>query len=255
MHADRRSFVRHIAEMIPAVSLLQASLARGNQAPPREQPVRVRIWCEGTAPKSVYPDDVDGVLADQLSRIAGYKVTRARLSEPDAGLSDAALDSTDVLMWWGHFRHDDVPDERATAVVKRVREGRLGFVALYASCGSKPFRQMMSMPCEPGGWREDGRPEFVSVKAPEHPIARGISAFTILKTDMFSEPFAVPQPETVVFVSSWEKGETLRSGLTWTIGKGRVAYLRTGPEGYPVLFHPSIRQAIANAVSWAARRN
>ena len=27
----------------------------------------------------------------------------------------------------------------------------------------------------------------------------------IPKTDMFSEPFAVPNPETVVFVSTWEK--------------------------------------------------
>ena len=72
---------------------------------------------------------------------------------------------------------------------------------------------------------------------------------------MFSEPFAVPNPETVVFVSTWEKGETLRSGLTWTIGKGRVAYLRTGPEGYPVLFHPSIRLAVANSVRWVAHRS
>ena len=78
---------------------------------------------------------------------------------------------------------------------------------------------MMSMPCEPER-REDGRPEFVSVKSPDHPIARGVGPFTIPKTDMFSEPFAVPDPETVVFVSAWEKGETLRSGLTWTIGKG-----------------------------------
>jgi trehalose utilization protein len=202
----------------------------------------------------VYPDDIDGALAAQLGRQGGVAVSRGRLTDADAGLADAALDACDVLVWWGHLRHDAVPDERAAAVVKRVRAGRMGFVALYASCGSKPFRQMMSMPCEPGRWREDGRPEFVSVRAPEHPIARGIGPFTIPKTDMFSEPFAVPSPETVVFVSSWERGETLRSGLTWTVGKGRVAYLRTGPENYPVLFHPSIRQAIANSVRWASHR-
>jgi trehalose utilization protein len=255
MHVDRRSFVRCIAGTIPAASFLLGGPARGEQTPQGPSPIRVRIWCEGTAPRSVYPDDVDGTLADQLSRVSDYRVTRGRLSDPEAGLSDAALDASDVIMWWGHLRHDDVPDDRATAVVKRVREGRLGFVALYASCGSKPFRQMMSMPCEPGSWREDGRPEFISVKAPDHPIARGVSAFTIPRTDMFSEPFAVPQPETVVFVSTWERGETLRSGLTWTIGKGRVAYLRTGPENYPVLFHPSIRLAIANAVAWVAHRS
>ncbi len=225
------------------------------QGPGANAPLRVHVWCEGTAPRSVYPDDIDGALADQLGRLPGLVVTRARLTDPQAGLSDKALDASQVLMWWGHLRHDDVPDDRAAAVVNRLREGKLGFIALYASCGSKPFRQMMSMPCEPGSWREDGRPEFVSVRAPDHPIARGIGPFTIPKTDMFSEPFAVPNPETVVFVSTWEKGETLRSGLTWTIGKGRVAYLRTGPEGYPVLFHPSIRQAIANSVQWVAHRS
>jgi trehalose utilization protein len=254
MHVDRRSFVRLAAATLPAFGLLQRFGVCANQPNTAGGPLRVRIWCEGTAPKSTYPDEIDGALADQLGRVPGLSVTKARLSDPDAGLSDADLDATDVLTWWGHVRHEEVPDDRAMAVVKRVREGRLGFVALYASCGSKPFKQMMSMTCEPGSWREDGRPEFVSVRTPGHPIARGITPFTIRKTDMFAEPFAVPPPETVVFVSSWEKGETLRSGLTWTIGSGRVAYLRTGPENFPVLFHPSIRQAVLNSVNWVAYR-
>ncbi|MGC8641292.1 MAG: ThuA domain-containing protein [Isosphaeraceae bacterium] len=253
MRVDRRSFVRSAVGLLPALGAFHAPAADGQG--PQTQPIRVRIWCEGTAPRSVYPDDIDGALADQLGRQAGFAVTRGRLSDPQAGLADQALDASDALVWWGHLRHDNVPDDRALAVVKRVREGRLGFLALYASCGSKPFKQMMNMPCEPGSWREDGRPEFVSVKAPDHPIARGIAPFTIPKTDMFSEPFAVPNPETVVFVSSWAKGETLRSGLTWTIGKGRVAYLRAGPDNYPILFHPSIRQAIANSVRWLAHRS
>ncbi|MFO0890235.1 MAG: ThuA domain-containing protein [Isosphaeraceae bacterium] len=255
MHVDRRSFVRSTVGMIPATFLLQAAGARGEREPGHDRPIRVRVWCEATAPRSIYPDDIDGALADQFSRLPGVHVSRGRLTDPEAGLSEPVLDGSDVIVWWGRLRHEDVPDDRAAAVVQRVRDGRLGFVALYASCGSKPFRQLMSMPCEPGSWREDGRPEFVSIKAPDHPIARGISPFTIPMTDMFSEPFAVPQPDSVVFVSTWEKGETLRSGLTWTIGKGRVTYLRTGPETYPVLFHPSIRQAISNAVIWTAGRS
>jgi trehalose utilization protein len=255
MNFGRRAFVRRIAGALPAAGLLGAWKTRGFPIQEAQAPIRVRIWCEGTAPRTVYPDDIDGVLANQFGRLPGFRVTRARLHEKQAGLSDAALDASDVLVWWGQLRHDEVPDDRATAVVRRVREGRLGFVALYASCGCKPLRQMMGMPCEPGSWREDGRPEFVAVKAPEHPIARGVAPFTIPKTDMYGEPFAVPEPETVVFVSSWERGETLRSGLTWTIGKGRVVYLRTGPPTYPVLCHPSVRQAIVNAVQWAAHRS
>lgn len=255
MHVDRRAFVRRLIGALPLSALSQtvprASAGRGPSDP---RPIRVRVWCEGTAPPAVYPEDIDGTLADQLGQSPGLVVARGRLSDPQAGLSDEALDAADVLVWWGHLRHDDVPDDRAAAVVQRVREGRLGLLALYASCSSKPFKQMMGMPCEMGSWREDGRPEFVSVKSPDHPIAQGIAPFTIPKTDMFCEPFDVPDPEAVVFVSTWEKGETLRSGLTWTVDKGRVAYLRTGSEGYPVLFHPSIRRAIANSVLWVAHR-
>jgi trehalose utilization protein len=46
----------------------------------------------------------------------------------------------------------------------------------------------------------------------------------------------------------------MRSGLTWTIGAGRVAYLRPGHDAFPVLFHPSVRRVIANAAVWAAHR-
>lgn len=254
MHVDRRSFVRTLLYAAPFMGLARTARAEGpSKAPGR--PVRVGIWCESLASGSIYPDGVDGALAGPLGRLPEVEVARAKVDDLDAGLSDAYLDSIDVLIWWGRYRHDEVPQERAEAVVRRVRAGSLGFVALYASCGSKPFRLLMdSMACEPGGWREDGKPEFVAVKSPEHPIARGIGAFTIPQSDMFSEPFAVPEPESVVFVSSWERGESVRSGLTWTIDKGRVVYLRTGSEAYPVLFHPSIRQAVANAVAWCAHR-
>lgn len=251
MNFHRRSLVR---TLVPA-ALLAISLGDAPAIAQTVAPVRVRVWCEGETSPSAYPDGVDVALVDSLSRQPGLQVSRARLDEPEAGLADGALDATDVLVWWGRTRHDEVPDARAQAVAGRVREGRLGLVALYASCGSKPFRLLMdSMPCEPGSWREDGRPEFVAVKTPEHPIAAGVAPFTIPKTDMFSEPFAVPQPETVVFVSSWERGETMRSGMTWTVGKGRVVYLRTGSESFPVLYHPSVKLSITNAVFWGARR-
>jgi trehalose utilization protein len=233
-------------------------LARAQvQAQPRpsDHPVRVRVWCEGTAPPSIYPQDIDGAIADHLARQEGLSVTRARLSDPAAGLSDATLEATDVLVWWGRVRHDDLPDDRAAAVVDRIKTGRLGLIALHASCASKPFQRLMGTPCEPGGWRDDGQPEHVRVQAPDHPIAAGIAPFTIPRTVMYCEPFAVPAPETVVFVSSWDKGETFRSGLTWTIGHGRVFYFRPGHDGFPVLFHPAVRRVIANAVRWAAGRS
>jgi trehalose utilization protein len=245
---DRRVFLRRAAGAA-AVLGLGGRLAAANPAP-----VRVRLWSEATAPKSVYPEDVDGALRGGLRDRAGLETSTARLADPDAGLADAALDQTDVLVWWGRLRHDDVPEARARAVVERVRAGRLGLIALHGAFASKPFRALMGQPCEPRSWREDGAPEHVAVKDPAHPIARGVSPFTIPRTAMFSEPFAVPTPEAVVLVSSWDSGETFRSGLTWTIGQGRVFYFRPGNDTFPVFFHPAVHQILANAALWAAKR-
>jgi trehalose utilization protein len=253
MRVDRRSFLRSGACVgVSALSLVNRSEWAFAEA--KQRPVRVRVWCEGTARKSVYPDDIDGALADPLARRSDMSVARARLGDPAAGLDDAALDATDVLVWWGRLRHDDVPADRVTAVIERVKGGRLGFLALHASCSSKPFKGLMGTSCEPGRWREDGQPEHIRVESPSHPIAHGVQAFTIPKTDMFAEPFNVPTPETVVLRSTWDHGETMRSGLTWTVGQGRVVYLRPGHDAFPVLFHPAVRQVVANAVLWSARR-
>jgi trehalose utilization protein len=212
------------------------------------------IWTEGTAPKTVYPDGIDGALEEILRARPGVVATRARLEDDQAGLSDAALDAANVLVWWGRLRHDDVPDDRARAVEERVKAGQLGLLALHGSYASKPFRTLMGGPCEPGAWREDGRTERVAVAKPGHPIARGITDFTVPRSCMFAEPFAVPEPEDVVLMSSWDGGETLRSGLTWTIGRGRIAYLRQADDAFPVLFHPTVRLLVTNAASWVAGR-
>jgi trehalose utilization protein len=246
---DRRQFLGLTAAA--ALGLGSPQLAQAAD----ERPVRVRVWSEGTAPKSVYPQGIEGVLAEGLSRRSSLTVSAGRLDGPDSGLTDADLDASDVLVWWGHLRHDDVPEDRVRAVAERVKAGKLGLVALHTSYASKPFRALMGGPCEPGGWRDDGRAEHVAVAAPEHPIAQGVSPFTIPKTCMFVEPFQVPKPESVVLVSSWDSGETFRSGLTWSVEKGRVVYLRPGDDSFPVLFHPAIRRVIANAAVWAAHRS
>ena len=35
----------------------------------------------------------------------------ANITDPDLGVSDAVLDETDVLLWFGHKKHDQVPPE------------------------------------------------------------------------------------------------------------------------------------------------
>lgn len=253
---SRRAFFEHTTALaLASLATARAAKAAPQQDPaPAQPPLRVRIWCEGTAPRNIYPDDIDGAVSQALQGQADIQFSTARLDQPDAGLPDAILQQTDVLVWWGRLKHENVPNDRSDAIVKAVRAGTLGLIALHGSYASKPFQALMGKPCEPKSWRDEGQPERIAIQTPDHPIARGVEPFTIPRTQMFAEPFEVPTPETVVLLSTWETGESFRSGLTWTVEKGRVAYLRPGDESFPVLFHPSIKQVLLNSVRWAGKR-
>jgi trehalose utilization protein len=103
-------------------------------------------------------------------------------------------------------------------------------------------------------YRPDGEPSTVFVKQPDHPIAAGLPAtFRVPHTEMYNEPFHVPEPDVVVFEEHWEKGERFRSGMVWKIGKGRVFYFRPGHETFDVYHQPETLQVVENAVRWLGR--
>jgi trehalose utilization protein len=221
-------------------------------------PLRVIVWSEGTAPKDVYPDDIRGAIARSLvegDRAARFDVKTATLADPEQGLSEAALDAADVLVWWGHAKHGEVRDDVALRITTRVRAGKLGFVALHSAHKSKPFMALMGTSGDIASWREDGKPEHVTVAAPSHPVAAGLPPeFTIAHDEMYAEPFQIPEPETVVFRSRFEGGETFPSGCAFRVGAGRVFYFRPGHETFPTYFDPNVERVIANAIAWAAPR-
>lgn len=68
-----------------------------------------------------------------------YNITVATLDMPEHGLTDEVLDNTDVLLWWGHAKHNDVSDEIAEKVKNRVLDG-MGFIPLHSAHFSKPFK-------------------------------------------------------------------------------------------------------------------
>ena len=71
----------------------------------------VVVWSEGTAPKNVYPNDINGAIAEGLKKsLTGWDVVVANLSDADQGLPDSLLAKCDVLIWWGHQRHKNVKD-------------------------------------------------------------------------------------------------------------------------------------------------
>jgi trehalose utilization protein len=219
-----------------------------------EEKFRVLCWSEMTEPAEVYPQGINGAIANHLRTLPNLEVRVASINDPEQGIGKSALDSTDVLIWWAHRKHKDVDDARVAEVVRQIRERGLGFIAIHSSHYAKIFKTLLDAPCDLGGWREDGKPESLKCVAPSHPIAKGIGDFIIPHTEMYNEPFKVPQPEATVFHSRWEGGEQFRSCNTWTVGRGRVAYFGPGHETYPIYFQEKPLQVVANCTCWCAGR-
>jgi trehalose utilization protein len=100
-------------------------------------------------------------------------------------------------------------------------------------------------------YRADGKPSRVRVLNAEHPLAKGLpTEFEIAHTEMYDEPFHVPEPDEVVFEERWAGGEWFRSGMAWRIGKGRVAYFRPGHETFAVYKQLEPLRVVENAVRW-----
>ena len=79
--------------------------------------INVLVWNEfhhektNEEVKNVYPEGIHTVIKSFLATEDKLNVTTATVDEPECGLTQARLDATDVILWWGHARHDDVPDE------------------------------------------------------------------------------------------------------------------------------------------------
>ncbi len=221
--------------------------------------IRVTVWNEcwhehntEEVPK-IYPEGIHGAIAKAFQGDCGFEVRTATLRDPECGLSDGILDSTDVLVWWGHMRHHEVPDEKVEKVAARVWDG-MGFVGLHSAHYSKPFRRLMGTPCGLK-WRIDNKREILWVVDPSHPIAAGIGEkLELPQTEMYGEWFQIPAPDELVFISWFEGGEVFRSGCCWKRGHGRVFYFRPGHETLPIYHNPDIHKVLRNAARWAANQ-
>jgi len=216
------------------------------------QLTRVLVWNEYRHERNnervaqVYPEGIHAVIASALNNAPDISAETATLDEPEHGLTQARLDQTDVLLWWGHMAHDVVHDEVVERVIQRVWAG-MGLVVLHSGHFSKPFRRLMGTGCDLK-WREDGRHERLWVVDPSHPIAGGLpEAIELPQT----EHFDIPAPDALVFVSWFEGGEVFRSGCCFQRGSGKVFYFRPGHETYPIYHNPMIQRILINAVRWA----
>jgi trehalose utilization protein len=245
------------------------------------EPLRVLVWDEAPshAPKSVYPKSINGAIADGLNELGQGAIvaTTANIDDPDQGITDEVLADIDVLLWWGHARHGEVSDDIADKVKTAVHKG-LGFIPLHSAHYSKTFRAVLEAPGHlKGGWREAENPadtEEITVCAPKHPIAQGVSDFVLSAEEMYGAPFEVPPALVVVFQSYFPLGGEYFPSFCVTVGDGiapdftsgpgggkgqgegvgRVFYFRPGHETYPTYFDPNVRRVLYNAVLWAGKR-
>jgi trehalose utilization protein len=219
----------------------------------------VVVWSEGTAPKNVYPNDINGAIAEGLrtaEQMKDWEVVVANLNDPEQGLPDALLAQADVLVWWGHKKHGEVKDELVNKIEKRVKEEGMGFIALHSAHFAKPNKRLMGTPCTFAAYKGDNKETTVKVAMPEHPIAKGVKAeFTVANDERYSDPYAVPPTDEVPFVGVQvhKDGvkEDAKMGFCWNVGKARYFYFQLGHETNPIYFDTEIKKIMANAVIWA----
>jgi trehalose utilization protein len=220
-------------------------------------PIRVTVWGEYHHEKknpkvaALYPQGMHETIAAFLRPNAEFTVRTAWLDQPEHGLTDAVLAETDVLVWWGHMAHGDVQDAIVAKVKTRVLEG-MGLIALHSAHYAKIFKALLGTTCSLK-WREATDKERLWNINPAHPITQGIGEFfEIAQEEMYGEPFGIPEPDQLLFISWFTGGEVFRSGATWQRGHGRIFYFRPGHETYPTYHHPQVQRVITNAVRWAS---
>ena len=143
-----------------------------------------------------------------------------------------------------------IADEAAERVADHVRRG-MGLVALHSAHFAKPFRLLMGTSCTLK-WRDGDRERIWTVQ-PGHPIAAGVPEhFELAEEEMYGEPFDIPAPDELVFLSWFAGGEVMRSGCVLWRGRGKVFYFRPGHETNPTYHDPNVRRILGNAAAYVA---
>ena len=219
--------------------------------------IRVLVWNEFKHEQemekvaAIYPGGIHRTIADFLEKDKEIVVKTATLYDEGCGITKEILDETDVLIWWGHAAHSQVPDQVAALIRDAVHEG-MGAIFLHSAHHSKPFKLLMGTSCNLT-WRVSNDTETLWVIDPAHPITRGIDRYFVLDAEeTYGEPFTVPNPDKVLLISNYSGGEVFRSGLLYERVNGKIFYFQPGHETFPTYKVPEVQRIITNAVHFVA---
>ena len=218
--------------------------------------IRVLVWNEfrhenrSEKVKEIYPNGIHAAIADFL-KDDDIEVKCAWLDQENCGITKEILDNTDVLIWWGHMAHSEVPDSVAFMVRDAVLSG-MGAIFLHSGHHSKPFRYLLGTSCNLT-WRESGDSEVLWVIEPSHPITRGIDRyFTLPHEETYGEPFTIPTPDKLLLIGNFSGGEVFRSGCLFERTNGKIFYFQPGHETFPTYYDKNVQTIIKNAVRYLA---
>jgi trehalose utilization protein len=195
---------------------------------------------------------VDRVKAGKLGFIALHS---AHWSTPFIAAMDERA-KVDALKAWGgageKVEIEAIPPSNRYSAPKR--EDRVTPYSMARKYPGGVTKVELHLPiCVFPSYAHDGKPSYNKVISPSHPIAEGIPAtFEIPQTEMYDEPFHVPDPDHVIIEERWEGGEWFRSGMVWDLGRGKVFYYRPGHETYPVYKEHVPLKILVNAARWMA---
>ena len=154
--------------------------------------INVVIWNEyrherlEEACAAIYPEGIHGCIKSFLQADESLNITLAALDDPDQGISNALLEQTDVLLWWGHMAHHEVGDELVERIRQRVYAGKMGLVVLHSGHHSKVFKSVVGTTGNLS-WGRDQK-EIIWNLMPSHPIAAGIpDHFIIEEEELYCE--------------------------------------------------------------------
>ena len=220
--------------------------------------INVTIWNEFTHEKhneyvkSIYPDGLNAAIKKYLEGDGNFNIRLAALDDPEQGLPDEVLNSTDVLLWWGHMRHGDVKDGLVAKIRRRVISEVMGFIT--APLGTRVKTVLL----DHRNRRRALVGETNSLKSywnllPSHPIAAGIpDSFLLEIEEMYGEPFNIPQPDELVFTSWFKNGNIFRSGCCYYRGLGKIFYFQPGHESCSSFHNQYVHKILSNAIYLAA---
>ena len=249
-----------LAVTVSASMMLTTTYAAAPADAPKK-PRTIVVWSEGTAPKNVYPNDINAAIVEGLKadkRFEKDTIIAASISDPDQGISDELLAKTDVLLWWGHKKHAQVSDALPPKIKQRWMDGKMGFIGLHSAHYAKPNKALMGTACSFSCYKTDSTSTKVTVTDKNHPIAAGVAeTFTVENGERYGDPYIVPAGFTCVFegLSSLKDGKTDNAKMVFAWenvnnSKSRFVYFQLGHETNPIYFDPNIRKILANATEW-----